>query len=188
MKISVKWEELTSIKGAPRNPKDHDIGAIISSIERFGFVSPVIVNETTDRLVAGHGRLEALRAMWSNGDDMPKGVRLVRGSSPEQWSIPVIHGFEFATDEEAEAYLIADNRIGELGGWVEDELIDVLTDLQGGNSLDAVGYDGDDLDDIIKKLGKEFDPDAVKPDDESLADLSEKTKMICPDCGHEWLP
>ena len=39
-----------------RNPKDHDIGAISRSVNRFGFTAPVIIDERTGYLAAGHGR------------------------------------------------------------------------------------------------------------------------------------
>lgn len=51
---------LKSIRGWTRNPKLHDLPRIAASIERFGFVAPLVMDATTGRLVAGHGRLEAL--------------------------------------------------------------------------------------------------------------------------------
>lgn len=44
---------LSQLLRAPRNPKRHDLGALRQSLGRFGYVAPVIVDESTGRLVAG---------------------------------------------------------------------------------------------------------------------------------------
>ena len=58
--IRVEYVPLGEIVGADVNPKDHDIGQIYQSMKRFGFTSPVMLNEQTGKLMAGHGRLETL--------------------------------------------------------------------------------------------------------------------------------
>ena len=60
-KVRVVLTPLSEITEADRNVKDHDIGAIHESMNRFGFTSPLLMNEATKKLVAGHGRVEALR-------------------------------------------------------------------------------------------------------------------------------
>jgi ParB-like chromosome segregation protein Spo0J len=58
--IRIEYLPLATLLKAPRNPKDHDIGLLHDSFSRFGFVEPIALNERTGRLVAGHGRQEAL--------------------------------------------------------------------------------------------------------------------------------
>lgn len=100
--------------------------AIERSIRRFGFTLPIVVDEGTGRLVAGHGRSEALTKMKDNGDPAPRNVEVGRGG---EWMVPVIRGNRFASESEAEAYLVADNRLVEIGGWDYKSLIDILGDL-----------------------------------------------------------
>jgi hypothetical protein len=52
--------ELTEILPADDNPRDHDIPKIIGAILRFGYTQPVMRDERTGKLVAGHGRCRAL--------------------------------------------------------------------------------------------------------------------------------
>jgi hypothetical protein len=145
--VRLDFVNMDELEGAPRNPKQHDLGAIITSMRRFGFVAPVVVNETTGNLVVGHGRVEALREIRSSGGEAPKRIRTAKDGV---WKVPVVH-VAFDTDEEAEAYVIADNRITELGGWDHNELAAVLTTL---DDLEGTGYDGDDLDDLLAMIGE----------------------------------
>ena len=142
MDIQVEYLPLSEIVGADINPKDHDIGQIYQSIKRFGFTQPIMMNENTGKLLAGHGRLQTLQTMKQAGEKVPTRIK----EKGEEWLVPVLKGISFEDDMEAQAYLIADNRLTELGGWNTGELIDTLQELvEGGLSLDGVGYDFDDL-------------------------------------------
>ncbi|MBZ5526170.1 MAG: hypothetical protein LAP21_28450 [Acidobacteriia bacterium] len=59
--IRVEYLPLTSLKPAKRNPKRHQIDTVLTSMARFGYVAPMVLDERTGRLVAGHGRLESLK-------------------------------------------------------------------------------------------------------------------------------
>lgn len=60
--------KLKDIRPASYNPRvtlkpgDKDYEALKNSLERFGVAEPLIVNETTGNLVAGHQRLNVLKA------------------------------------------------------------------------------------------------------------------------------
>lgn len=60
--------KLKDIRPAAYNPRvtlkpgDKDYEALKNSLERFGVAEPLIVNETTGNLVAGHQRLNVLKA------------------------------------------------------------------------------------------------------------------------------
>lgn len=135
----VEFELLDSIQVAKRNPKGHNLAEISASIKRFGFVAPLLYNEGTGKLVAGHGRLAALKLMREHGDSQPAGLQ-------GEWEVPVIRGLTFANDREAEAYLVADNRLVELGGWDAD-LKEMLKDISDNTelALEGVGYTDADL-------------------------------------------
>src|SRR5260370_6403559 len=102
------------LKG-PRNPKDHDVPLLHDSFSRFGYVDPVALNERTGRLVAGHGRLQALQEAKAKGQQPPKRIEVREG----EWYVPVLRGIAFDSDEEAEAYVVTSNQATILGGWNE---------------------------------------------------------------------
>ena len=121
--LSIQYVSLTELRRWPRNPKEHDLGMLHSSIARFGFVNPIIVNEGTGCILAGHGRLDTLLQRQASGEPLPQGLRSDNG----QWLAPVVRGVSLPS-EEAEAYAVADNRTVELGGW-DDQIVVLDADL-----------------------------------------------------------
>jgi len=173
MDIQVKYMPLSEIVGADINPKDHDIGQIYQSIKRFGFTQPIMMNENTGKLLAGHGRLQTLQQMKQGGEKIPNRIKEKDG----EWLVPVLKGISFEDDMEAQAYLIADNRLTELGGWNTGELVDTLQELvEGGFSLDGVGYDFDDLETMVTQIEDSgiFDVEVVPEadDDETSVNVT----------------
>jgi len=160
---------LQSIKPATRNPKDHDLGELVVSLQRFGFVGSLLVDTRTGRLLAGHGRLEALQQLRQKGL-RPAGIELAEDGD---WLVPV-ERWTSSNDVEAEAFLIAANRIGERGGWNQPMLEQVLADLaRGGDAaLAGVGFDLADVDDMITKLTNDAtsgDVDAIPDEPKAIA-------------------
>ena len=173
MDIKVEYIPLADIVEADINPKDHDIGQIYQSIKRFGFTQPIMMNENTGKLLAGHGRLQTLQQMKQGGEKVPARIKEKDG----QWLVPVLKGIAFEDDMEAQAYLIADNRLTELGGWNTGELVDTLQELvEGGLSLDGVGYDFDDLETMVTQIDDSgiFDVEVVPDadDDETSVNVT----------------
>jgi hypothetical protein len=173
MDIQVEYLPLSQIVGADINPKDHDIGQIYQSIKRFGFTQPIMMNENTGKLLAGHGRLQTLLQMKQGGEKIPNRIKEKDG----EWLVPVLKGISFEDDMEAQAYLIADNRLTELGGWNTGELVDTLQELvEGGFSLDGVGYDFDDLETMVTQIDDSgiFDVEVVPEadDDETSVNVT----------------
>jgi hypothetical protein len=140
--VRIEYMSLSELKKWERNPKDHDLGELGRSLTRFGFVMPVLIDERSGTLAAGHGRVDSLLMRQAQGESAPARVRTEGG----EWKVPVIRGISFNSDGEMEAYGIADNRIVERGGWLEPALVEVLADLAAGPGLDGTGYDEDDLD------------------------------------------
>jgi hypothetical protein len=103
--MRIDYVPLEEVKAWPRNPKLHDLSTLGDSVRRFGFIQPLLIDERSGQLVAGHGRLETLLKMQSEGSDPPDRVKK-KGKS---WLLPVIRGISFENDREAEAYLLADN-------------------------------------------------------------------------------
>ena len=64
-----KWEikkvKLADLQEYDRNPREIDdksMTALMKSMERFGYVEPIVWNERTKRIVGGHQRMKALIA------------------------------------------------------------------------------------------------------------------------------
>jgi hypothetical protein len=152
---SVAYVPLDDVRPADVNPKTHDHTTLRSSFDRFGFVEPIIRDDRTGRLVAGHGRVEQLRMQRSRDvTHPPDGVQL---DDAGNWLVPIITGWGSENDVEAQAYVIAANRATELGGWDEQVLTDALTALgdAGDFALIGTGYNMDDaLALLSKRLGE----------------------------------
>ncbi len=138
--IRVEYVLLDTVLEWPSNPKQHDDDGITASFTRFGFVEPMVVDEKTGKLTAGHGRRGRLKAMQDAGKPPPKRVKVNKAG---KYLVPVIRGVSFKNAKEAEAYLVASNRLTEAGGWDNKELLALIgaDDFD----LDGVGYSDKDI-------------------------------------------
>lgn len=154
-------EELAA-RAHPDNPKRHDLPALESSFERFGYITPIVVNDTDGLLLEAHGRIETLVMLKASGAEPPPGIQL--GPNGE-WLVPTVHGIDLSP-EDARAFLIAANRTVELGGWDEDRLAALLSDLgQSEKGLDAVGFSEADLSTLLESLAVDPQPRRTDPDE-----------------------
>jgi DNA modification methylase len=160
----IEYLPLDELTAAPRNPKRHSLELLRASIGRFGFATPALRDERTGRLVVGHGRSEALRGMRDAGETAPAGVQV---DDTGRWLVPVVCGWASRSDAEAEAYLVADNRHTELGGWDNQELADLLADVQAFDPelIEATGWDLADLDALLADEATDLPPALSDPDD-----------------------
>lgn len=150
--LYIEYVPLSDLLGWPRNPKDHDVGMIQQSFQRFGFTDPVMVDERSLRLGHGHGRTKTLGGMKASGDAAPENIR-VREADGE-WLVPVVRGVYFKSDAEHEAYLVGSNQAVIAGGWLDDVLKEVLVSV-GANTeqgLEGTGFDDDDLQALISNI------------------------------------
>ena len=157
----IEYLPLDDVQPAERNPKQHAVRDVMESIRRFGWTAPVILDERTGRLVAGHGRLTALRAIRDENLPVPDGVQ----TTGTDWLVPVVRGWRSADEAHATAALIADNKLSENGGWDDRALAELLDEL-GDYSPDlmaATGYSEHELKAMV-------DAFAGFPDMDDLAD------------------
>lgn len=144
------WKELTpvtmkveDINPWDKNPKNHNDQAISKSIDRFGIRQAIIVQKGTNRIIVGHGRLRAF---------MDAGYK----------EVPVIE-WE-CTDEEADAFAIADNQTTILGGWDEEMLTESLKDIRAKGMLEFTGFTDIDLSNLIDQ----YQPAEIKHEGENI--------------------
>ena len=132
----------------PRRIERHQLAALKNSLTRWGFVEPVILNETTGRIVGGHQRVRAALELALE-------------------TVPVV---KVQLDETQEKALnIALNKIS--GEWDFDLLKGLLFELKDEEfELDDLGFDGDELEELLG-LGLDAEPQSDLGDDEPEGDL-----------------
>lgn len=135
---------LSSLKPYERNAKLHpteQIERLKESIREFGFISPCLI-DSENNIIAGHGRVEAAKSLGLE-------------------SVPCVY-VEGLTDAQRRAYILADNRLTEMGGWDMDIVSQEVEWLRGeGFNIDVTGFTADDIlfDEIDFGLDEEEEPD-----------------------------
>lgn len=155
--LRIDYRRMADLKPRPSNPRTHSakqIGQVASSIRRFGFTNPVLIDEA-DGIIAGHGRVLAAQQLGMS--EVPT-VRLAHMS-----------------EAEVRAYVIADNKLAENAGW-DRELLAVefqyLSSLDLDFELSITGFELPEIDIMVDEL------DAPCADVAALAD-----EIIAPDEG-----
>jgi len=155
----LEYMPLSAIQQAVRNPKEHDTAGIRESIGRFGFMEVMMIDDRTGRLISGHGRLADLTHRQTAGETPPDGITTKKG----EWCAPVVRGWSSKSDDDAEAAIIALNRLVEAGGWNQEVLAQMLADLNNvSDGLVGTGYSPERVNDLLAVL-------APPPDLEELA-------------------
>ncbi len=145
----------------PTNVKGHAEDVIADSLDRFGYIEPIVVDERTGKLIAGHGRLGQLQLLAATATSNepatpPEGI--VCNDAAGGWLVPVVRGWRSTDDDEAHAAGIALNRAGEVGGWT-DGLAAMLAELNDSDGGMPPGFTPDDLDTLLAELGDGELPD-----------------------------
>lgn len=136
------------------NPKEHDEDGIAASLADFAFTEPGLLDERTERLIAGHGRYAALATRRDAGASAPDGVEVDENGT---WRVPIIRGWASRDDQHAKAYLIASNRLTEAGGWDRPVLTTLLSEIADYDAdlLASTGFNASQLEDMIADLAAE---------------------------------
>ena len=70
--LEIKRVSLDTLKLDPANARAHgerNLEAIVASLQRFGQAEPLVVHAPTGRVIAGNGRLVAMRQLgWEQAD------------------------------------------------------------------------------------------------------------------------
>ena len=125
-KLEIVDKPLSELKTRRSNPRTHgkmQVRKIADSIQKFGFVTPVLV-DGDNVIIAGHGRLEAAKLL---------GLK----------SVPTLM-VDHLTPAEIKAYVIADNKLASLAGWDKKLLaleIAEIAELDVDFDLTVTGFD-----------------------------------------------
>lgn len=156
---AAQWAPLGALKKWQKNPRKNEaaVPRVARSIRRFGFVAPVVVWRSRDRLVAGHTRILAMESI------LREDAAFVPRDAPGPGLVPV-RFHEFADEAEANAYAVADNKLAEAAEWDDQLLSDVLRQIGtiDARLLEETGFDGNALDRLISEAaastGEGLDP------------------------------
>lgn len=134
------------------------------SIQEFGFLTPCLIDKDFN-LIAGHGRVMAAKAL---------GMK----------EIPCVY-VEGLNEEQRRAYILADNRLGELGEWDMDLVFEELNSL---NDMDfdvsLTGFDFDGMNSSEPEAEEDdFEEDIPEEPKSKPGDLYQlgKHRLICGD-------
>lgn len=131
--------DINAIKPYENNARLHSsiqINQIMQSIKEFGFTNPLII-DTEYNLIAGHGRLEALKQL--NKIDFKDNPIL---------QVPCIQVKDLS-DTQKRALCLADNQIALNSTWDNEKLQDELEKLINENfNFDCLGFDDSVFDDL----------------------------------------
>jgi ParB family transcriptional regulator, chromosome partitioning protein len=166
--LTIEYINITELKPSPKNARLHSqehVEQLIASIREFGFTNPILIDEDNN-VIAGHGRLEAMKRTFH---DSIACVRLLG-----------------LTDQQKQAYMLADNKLALNSEWDITKLQEAI------NELDAEGFDltiAGFIEDDIRKLTEELETAIEK-------DIKNTSKEIdidsfnmaheCPKCGFEF--
>jgi DNA modification methylase len=139
-----------------RNAKKHDeaqVAKIAGSIKEYGFCNPVLIDKDNG-IIAGHGRVMAAQKLGLE-------------------SVPCIR-LGHLTDAQKRAYILADNRLAEIGGGWDMEMLKLeLEELD--IPLEDIGFGAEDLAEMDIQLGEEGNPCAdADPQIDKAEELREK--------------
>ena len=127
--MQIQLIETNKILPYINNPrKNLNIDKVASSIKEFGFQQPIVVDKEFV-IIVGHTRFEAAKKLGYE-------------------KVPV--QIADLTENQAKAYRIADNRLNQDADWDGELLTVELNNLLSQNfNLDSIGFDEDELNDIL---------------------------------------
>ncbi len=152
--LYVEYMRLSEVEAAfaRRNPRRHDVKTIATSIRLRGYNAPPLLNEKDKRLVYGHGRTKAVR--WLYEDDPDRVPKRIKRDEDGEWLLPVFRGVSFRSKDEAEEYLVADNRTAELARWEPEGTAKILERIRKRGKLAGTGYTATQVDRLLAKVRK----------------------------------
>lgn len=155
--LKLVYKKVCDILPYEKNPRRNDeaVEAVASSIEKFGFKVPVII-DCNNIIVAGHTRIKAAKQL---------GIE----------KIPCICADDL-NEQQIKAFRLVDNKVSEFAEWDMDLLLDELDDITD-IDMEELGFISNDdynIDDFF-----------VKQEQQEKKEHSSKKHIKCPHCGKE---
>lgn len=170
---TIRKVRLSDVKPMENNPRvitDKNLAGLEASIERFGYVEPIVWNERTGHIVGGHQRYGVLK---SRG--VKEATMVVVDLSPE---------------DEMAANLTLNNPKIE-GTW-DDTALPLVKQVEesDGELFDSLNMDS--LRDALEKKSptpaeeEDPQPEGLDVDSEDDPEPEPEPDTKCPCCGHKW--
>ncbi|MDX2145201.1 MAG: DNA methyltransferase [Rhodospirillaceae bacterium] len=174
--LSITYIPLNALSGQNRQLRRRSkkfIRQLADSIQKFGFLVPVVVNRD-NKIVLGHGRVEAAKLLGLD-------------------SVPTV-STSTLTEEQVRALRIAENKLGELSEWdqltLKEEFTE-LSDLKLDFDLEITGFTFPEIEGVMNfdTVGKDLKEDETLPVDRSKSPISKngdlwllgQHKILCAD-------
>ena len=148
-KISIVLASISGLKADPNNPRQHperQLRHLMKNLQEFGFLVPILIDET-NRILAGHARVEAARRLGYS-------------------QVPAIQ-VEHLSEVQEKAFIIADNQLVELAVWDRVLLRDIRVDITAecpDFDIEITGFVTGEVDILID--GQDVQLDGSDPDDQ----------------------
>ncbi len=130
--LVVQQVAVDALKPYKNNARIHDekqVGQIAASIQEFGFNVPVLI-DGNNSIIAGHGRALAAKQIGMT-------------------QVPTIR-IDHLTDAQRRAFIIADNKLTENGGWNEEMLAAELAELQALDfDIGLTGFEAEEIERLM---------------------------------------
>lgn len=148
--LKVETFKISDLSTYHKNPRRGDVDAIAESLRKRGQYRPIVVNigshasHDYEILAGNHTYLAAKKLGW----------KTIQATTVD------------VDDDQAAQIVLADNRLADLGGYDDETLSALLSDV---SSLDGLGWSQDDVDALAAALEPERDDSEVEdvevPDD-----------------------
>ena len=169
--VELREVEIAALKPYERNAKQHSkeqVEKIGRSIRELGFLSPCLIDQELN-VIAGHGRIMAAKEIGMT-------------------AVPCVF-VEGLTEEQRRAYILADNRLTELGEWDMERVQQELADLADADfDISLTGFDPDlRFDDSMGAIQDdgwtETEPDAAEEPRSRVGDIYQlgNHRLMCGD-------
>lgn len=130
--MNIKEMKVNDLIPYNNNPRDNSeaIKWVKESIQQFGFKVPIVIDKN-NLIIAGHTRLEAAKEL-------------------NLTTVPVIKAADL-TDEQAQAFRLADNKVAEFSQWNMKKLQKELDQIQ---NIDMEAFGFEELQEEAEKLNE----------------------------------
>jgi hypothetical protein len=156
---------IDSLVPHPRNVREGDVGAISESLKHNGQYRPIVVQKSTNHILAGNHTWKAAKALgWDK----------------------IAVTYVDVDDESGLRILLADNKTNDLASYDNGALIELLKELnESEQGLVGSVYDGDDIDELLSDLQNSYDQDDSNELSGNKINIDEKYEVII-ECENEF--
>jgi hypothetical protein len=165
--MKVETVSINKIKPYENNPRNNDdaVDAVANSIKEFGWQQPIVV-DNGGVIIAGHKRYKAAKKLGYK-------------------EVPIVVADKL-TEEQVNAYRLADNKVGELAEWDDAELSEELNKILDINMADF-GFKDEPISNVLDKQEDkytqktdipQYEVTGEKPKESELVDTSKRDYLV----------